>query len=253
MIIQRFTEAIRSQNWANAFIEFIIVVLGIFVGLQANNWNESRLDRKQEHESLERLLGEAESAVAFIDRQIAVFSSVIDSQRVLLELVASNGEVPENTEVAEQGFRSLTFYPAMAPARSAYDELTATGGIQLIRSRVVRDAIALYHAELDFFQDQLDYFRASSLGDGGDPYIPARDYVRAIYDPEANSSRRYEIDWLGLRSAPYVETLFVNKLRNQIVMNGNRQRVLDRAKVMCDTLAEAVKSHCQPAHSGNSE
>ena len=57
MIVQRLNEAIRSQNWANVFIEFVIVVLGIFVGLQANNWNESRLDRNQERESLERLLG----------------------------------------------------------------------------------------------------------------------------------------------------------------------------------------------------
>lgn len=252
MIVQRLNEAIRSQNWANVFIEFFIVVLGIFVGLQANNWNESRLDRKQERESLERLLGEAENAVAFIGREIAAFSSIIDSQRVLIEIIVSDEEVPEKTEVAEQGFRSLTFYPAMAPARAVYDELTATGGIQLIRSRAVRDAIALYYAELDFFQTQLDYFRASSLGDGGDPYIPTRDYVRARYDPEADSNRRYEIDWLGLRSAPYVETLFVDKLRNQIVMNGNRQRVLDRARVMCDTLAEAMKRQCQPALSDSS-
>ena len=252
MIIQRITAAIRSQNWINVIAEFLVVVLGIFVALQADNWNEARLDRKHEHESLERLLREAENAVALIDRQIGVFKSVIDSQRVLLEIVTSDEQVPENTEVAEQGFRSLTYYPALAPARTAYDELIATGGIQLIRSRAVRDAIALYHAELDFFQTQLDYFRASSLGDGGDPYIPARDYVRAIYDPAAESSRRYEIDWPGLRSAPYVETLFVDKLRNQIVMNGNRQIVLDRAKIMCDTLADAVKRQCQPALSNDS-
>ena len=253
MIIQRFTEAIRSQNWTNVLVEFLIVVFGIFVALQADNWNETRLDRKHERESLERLLREAENAVAFIDQQIKVFSSIIDSQRVLLEIVASDDQVPENTEVATQGFQSLTFYPAMAPARTAYDELIATGGIQLIRSRAVRNSVALYHAELDFFQTQLDYFRASSLGDGGDPYIPARDYVRAIYDPSAKSSRRFEIDWLGLRSDPYVESLFVDKLRNQIVMNGNRQRVLDRAKIMCDTLAEAVERQCRPARSDDSE
>jgi len=252
MIIQRITAAIRSQNWTNVIAEFLVVVLGIFVALQADNWNEARLDRKHERESLDRLLREAENAVALIDRQIGVFKSVIDSQRVLLEIVTSHDQVPENTEVAERGFQSLTFYPALAPARTAYDELIATGGIQLIRSRAVRDAIALYHAELDFFQTQLDYFRASSLGDGGDPSIPARDYVRAIYDAAAESSRRYEIDWPGLRSAPYVETLFVDKLRNQIVMNANRQKVLDRAKIMCDTLADAVKRQCQPALSNDS-
>jgi hypothetical protein len=74
MIIQRITAAIRSQNWTNVIAEFLVVVLGIFVALQADNWNEARLDRKHERESLERLLREAENAVALIDRQIGVFT-----------------------------------------------------------------------------------------------------------------------------------------------------------------------------------
>ena len=246
MIVQRLYQAIRNQNWANVLVEFLIVVLGIFVGLQANNWNESRLERQQEQESLARLLREAENSVAFIDRQINMFASVIDSQHVLLQILTSQDEAPAQTEIAERGYRSLTYYPAMAPARAAYDELTSTGGIQLIRSQAVREAVALYYAELDFFQTQLEYFRASSVGEGGDPYIPARDYIRAKYDPNAESSRRFEFDWAGLRSAPYVETLFVDKLRNQIVMNGNRQRVLKRAQTMCDTLAQAVNRQCTP-------
>jgi len=45
------TQAIRDQGLVSVFVEFNIIVVGINVGLQANNWYEARIDRKQELES----------------------------------------------------------------------------------------------------------------------------------------------------------------------------------------------------------
>lgn len=253
MIIRKITQAIRDQSWASVLVEFMIVVVGIYVGLQANNWNEARIDRKQEQESLERLLSEAENAVAVINQEVELFSRYIDAQRALLEIVTSDESVPEDTTVALNGYATLTFYPAMVPPRTTYNELLATGGIQLIRSRHLRDMIAMYYAELEFFQAQVNYFRDSSLGIGGDPYVASRDYVNAVYDPKADSGRSYEIAWQGLRSDPLVETLFVDKFRNQIVMNGNRNNVLSRAQKMCNAIAEAINSQCNPVISGGAK
>ena len=42
MILRRLAEAIREQNWFTVFIEFLIVVAGIFVGLQVDDWNQAR-------------------------------------------------------------------------------------------------------------------------------------------------------------------------------------------------------------------
>ena len=55
MILRRLAEAIREQNWFTVFIEFMIVVSGIFVGLQVDDWNKSRLDRADERIFLLRL------------------------------------------------------------------------------------------------------------------------------------------------------------------------------------------------------
>ena len=66
MILRKLAEAIREQNWFTVVLEVAIVVVGIFVGLQVNTWNEARLDRAQEYAGLERLLDEAENAVAYI-------------------------------------------------------------------------------------------------------------------------------------------------------------------------------------------
>ncbi|MBT8449026.1 MAG: hypothetical protein KJO69_05020 [Gammaproteobacteria bacterium] len=47
MIIHRLAENIRKQNWFTVFIEFVIVVVGIFVGLQVDDWNEDRAGLNQ--------------------------------------------------------------------------------------------------------------------------------------------------------------------------------------------------------------
>jgi hypothetical protein len=55
MILRRIAENIRSQNWFAVVVEFIIVVVGVFMGLQVQDWNEARKERIEEHGLLSRL------------------------------------------------------------------------------------------------------------------------------------------------------------------------------------------------------
>jgi hypothetical protein len=43
MILRRLTDHIREQNWTAVAMDFVIVVLGVYVGLQVNLWNEARV------------------------------------------------------------------------------------------------------------------------------------------------------------------------------------------------------------------
>ncbi|MEJ2298666.1 MAG: hypothetical protein P8X94_09250 [Woeseiaceae bacterium] len=55
MILQRISENVSSQNWFAVAVEFIIVVVGVFMGLQVQDWNEARKARIEEHGLLSRL------------------------------------------------------------------------------------------------------------------------------------------------------------------------------------------------------
>ena len=55
MILRRISENVRSQNWFAVAVEFIIVVAGVFMGLQVQDWNEARKERIEEHGLLSRL------------------------------------------------------------------------------------------------------------------------------------------------------------------------------------------------------
>lgn len=52
LLLRRVMGHVRAQNWAAVGIDFVIVVVGVFVGLQAQQWAETRADRRIEGEYL---------------------------------------------------------------------------------------------------------------------------------------------------------------------------------------------------------
>jgi len=70
MILRRFKENIRRQDWFSVWIEILAVVFGVFLALQADNWNERRLAGIEELDYLSRLHADitasAETAIAAI-------------------------------------------------------------------------------------------------------------------------------------------------------------------------------------------
>lgn len=64
MLLRKAIRHVQSQSWTAIAIDFCIVVLGVCVGIQVNNWNETLLDCKSP-------LSEAE-AQAVLDSYLAV-------------------------------------------------------------------------------------------------------------------------------------------------------------------------------------
>lgn len=48
MILRRVIEHVRIQNWFAVALDFIIVVVGVFIGIQVANWNDAGKDRTEE-------------------------------------------------------------------------------------------------------------------------------------------------------------------------------------------------------------
>jgi len=42
MLLRRLLEHVRGQNWFAVGIDFVVIVVGIFVGLQVDEWNQQR-------------------------------------------------------------------------------------------------------------------------------------------------------------------------------------------------------------------
>ena len=67
MILRRIIQHLRKQEWTAIAIDFVIVVLGVFVGLQVSNLNEERANR------------------GIVDRHLAEIVEDLDSHLVMNE------------------------------------------------------------------------------------------------------------------------------------------------------------------------
>ena len=67
MILRRLTENLRAQNWTAITIEFLIVVIGVFIGTQVANWNQERIARGETERMLEQLVPELQSQLEYYD------------------------------------------------------------------------------------------------------------------------------------------------------------------------------------------
>ena len=67
MVLRRFTANLRAQNWTGVLIEIAIVVIGVFIGIQAANWNEERQERQETRRLLSQLQSELSTFHGFLD------------------------------------------------------------------------------------------------------------------------------------------------------------------------------------------
>lgn len=148
MILRRLATALRKQDWVTVVIETLIVVLGVFLGLQLGNWNEARTDRQTETIMLARLASDFEQIVETQAQFLTRVESARAGSEILLQRAAA-GDLPEETaDLCNLMAPGRAFRPA--PSQSAtYAQLVANGDMRLIGDEDLRRALAEFESQRD--------------------------------------------------------------------------------------------------------
>lgn len=144
MIRRRLVENLQQQHWTTIGIELVIVVLGVFIGMQASNWNQERATDQQSEIFTARLkadLREEDWAYQFL---IAYNREVLVNANQAVN--ALEGKATMSDEALLVSAYRATQYKQRERRRSTYDELISTGTLGLIRDQTLRDtAMRLYN------------------------------------------------------------------------------------------------------------
>ena len=63
MIFKRTVANLRAQNWLAILIELFIVIVGVFIGNQVSNWNNGRIEQRENVRMLRNLKPEAAAMI----------------------------------------------------------------------------------------------------------------------------------------------------------------------------------------------
>ena len=147
MLLRRVIQHVRKQEWTAIAIDFAIVVVGVFVGIQAANWNDMRADEARARGYLERIHNDVEADLANYQNRIRFWKAVSNYGRTGLDYV-DGGRSPDLT----QWDLLLAYFQASQVGEfwtrsTTYDELKGAGELNLIANLDLRNALARYYTE----------------------------------------------------------------------------------------------------------
>ena len=142
--------------------EIILVVIGILIALQINNWNESKKSSRIELEFLKNLNRDLDIDLVNFENKIRIDSSIMESNKKLMQAIQNHDEEVLNKSFLGNinGLAMINRAGVFYPQKSAYESLKSQG-IQLISNDSLRQKIInlydyRYQTISDFLKFQWD-------------------------------------------------------------------------------------------------
>lgn len=147
MILRRVIAHFRKQEWTAIAIDFLIVVVGVFVGLQVSNWNAARQERARGDVYSERLKTELKAEFEYTLALLRYYETTREAGR-LAYLGLSGKDALGDEAILINAYRASQ-YNWYERRRAAFDEIVASGSLSLISDTALREtAIGVYSTAL---------------------------------------------------------------------------------------------------------
>ncbi len=146
MILRRVIAHFKKQEWTAIAIDFLIVVVGVFVGLQVSNWNAARSERAQLDQQLISLRSELEENQihfgAFRAELVQQMEDVAELRSAFQQDVLSITQ-----DEVDAKFLNIQRIKIFSPDLTALTELAETGGLRRLSGADIRKAISAWERE----------------------------------------------------------------------------------------------------------
>ncbi len=146
MILRRVIEHVRTQNWTAVALDFLIVVVGVFIGLQVQEWSAHRAEQ-------ERIRAQLNS---FREELILARGEMADVQAYYGDRISSAIELKTRLE-SDEAFPEADLYRltvsalrgrALAVRFRAYEEMAMTGVLSKVDDKILRNMIHEWDSRL---------------------------------------------------------------------------------------------------------
>lgn len=147
MIFNRIAQGLRRQDWFTAILELVILVIGIYIGLQVDDWVTERQDREAETMYLELLARDIAELQDQVAAQHAFEKDKVGAAARAYQLLTTEDPSAHQAELGVL-LTSLSARRTLSLVSSTYEQMVSSGHLQLIRDRELRDRIVRLFAML---------------------------------------------------------------------------------------------------------
>lgn len=143
-----------SKYFKYAIGEIILVVIGILIALQINNWNNTTKDRKKETIYLNKIVSNLNDDVALYTSIMSRDSTMLDQLNILMRSLTDESE----TEIFKirRNIPYLMTTQSFTPNRTTFDNMISSGQIEIISNDSIVEQLFLYNREVDRLKEGID-------------------------------------------------------------------------------------------------
>jgi len=229
----RWSGKAREQNWFAVAIDFVIVVVGVFFGIKAANWNDSRKERAEERRYYAQILDDLRvDQLTFQDtlQRAARYDAAAENTLQAIRSGIPSASTPGRfaVDIHHAGWLYLP-----RPSRRTYDELISTGNLGLLQDNAAKTAIADYYSSFDDLRqwDQLlraqqDRYWEATAGVLSRPLL--RDAMR-WREPDVSAAEAAKI-LTALRAQEGVDNMLVSMAAHQERVRRDSEQLADKGQ-----------------------
>ncbi len=149
MLLRRITEHVKAQNWTAIGLDFFIVVVGVFIGIQVANWNEARAERQLGRDYTNRLISDLQQDLAAAHSLFGYYDHVLNSVQEADRLIPTSDSDAQALVVAAYRASEFNNNP---PNRATWDQIVSSGHLGLLPDAAIESGLSDYYK----FQDAND-------------------------------------------------------------------------------------------------
>lgn len=234
---------IEDREWVLLFLETLGVLIGILLAFELQEWGQRRSEAAKHRQLMERLFEESEMDIAVIRDIRDALNQLVSGEKSFALALAKNQCPPESEWRAVE---TINMLPALTAPTSVYQELLGAGGLSSVDRKDVRKALALFHGNMDWSQQQVAYFRQVSK----EPVPESDPRVTLTFDPTQEEPEVATFDRKALCDDHAFRNSFAAALRQHVVFTNYHDGSVQDAINMCIRLGDSIGRSCTPAFGG---
>lgn len=156
MILRSITRHVRDQNWFAVGLDFLIVIVGVFIGIQVANWNTTRLERLEETAIVERIRNDFARIKEDSELSLAFHAGITEDLKTLVKALRSGAVDVGDEEAIERALLLGITFQTSADHSGTFIELLSSGRANILRDKELLNELVAYE----------DFLRRFSVGQG---------------------------------------------------------------------------------------
>ena len=195
MLLRRITKHVTDQNWFAVFIDFLIVVIGVFIGIQVANWNEESADRLNEQETLIALKSDVLETKSNIEEFLDSAGKGQKHLRQLAEFSDGQHDDMPITQIDENILKGLYTVYVTTTNMVTYVELVNTGRIDIISDSKIRSNLKILSDQIAVLENEEASIEKMSF-ETIDPFLLDNVEYRGFVSISSATIEKIKINWL---------------------------------------------------------